>query len=71
MPCKNCGGKLLLGRADIIVIRPDPEPYEPDKEIHIDAFEPNISLDIHYCENCGIIHDIWDDENMHLIGQKA
>jgi len=66
--CKKCGNKLLLGKVWIESIHPDDEPYESGEEIEIDEIDFNESLLVHYCEKCEIIHDIWDDENVHLIG---
>lgn len=66
MPCEKCGHKLLLGRIIITDIVPDQEPYESDEEIEKDEIDCDIFLDVHYCENCEIIHDIWDDEEEHL-----
>ena len=68
IPCKKCGNKLLLGSACISTIIPDQEPYEADELEEMDEIDINILLDVHYCEKCIIIHDISDDEKVHLIG---
>jgi len=60
MSCKKCGHKLILGRVFVDYIIPDPEPYEPDQEVEIGDIPFNDFLDVHYCEGCEIIHDIWD-----------
>ena len=68
MPCSKCGHKLILGSAWITDIEPDDEPYEADVEEDIDPTDCNICLELHYCPQCEIIHDIWDDDGKHLIG---
>ena len=66
MSCKKCGHKLILGRAFVDYINPDPEPYESDQEVEIEDISFNDFLDVHYCEGCEIIHDIWDDSGKHI-----
>ena len=70
MTCQKCGHKLLLGVAYIEYVEPDQEPYEADEEIAKETIYTSIPLDVHYCEECEIIHDIWDDEGEHLIGHN-
>ncbi len=66
MACSKCGHKLILGSAWITEIEPDAEPYESGVEEEIDIIDCNISFNLHYCPKCQIIHDIWDDDNLHL-----
>lgn len=69
--CIKCGHTLLLGVAHIEYIVPDQEPYEADKREEMDELYVYHTLNVHYCENCQMIHDIWSDEGRHLQGQKA
>ena len=68
MSCKKCGHKLILGRAWVTEIEPDEEPYEADSEEDIDIPDCSMQLDVHYCPKCEIIHDIWDESGIQLIG---
>jgi len=67
MPCSKCNHKLILARVSITEIDPDPEPYESGEHIGLNTIDCDIGLDLHYCPNCKIIHDIWDDDGKHLI----
>lgn len=71
MDCIKCGHKLLLGKVFIETIRPDDEPYESGENIDLEDIYISEQFLVHYCENCEIIHDIWDDEHKHLIGQTG
>ena len=68
MLCKKCGHKLILGKAWITEIEPDAEPYEADVEEEINIIDCNACFNLHYCPECQIIHDLWDDDREHLIG---
>jgi hypothetical protein len=65
--CKKCGHKLLAGTVFIETIRPIDEPYESGEHINIDDICLAEQFLVHYCEQCRILHDIWDDEQVHLI----
>ncbi len=68
MGCKKCGGRLLLGSVGIDSVQPDQEPYESGESVDMEAIDVFTSFEVHYCEKCKIIHDLWDDSEIHLIG---
>lgn len=68
--CKQCGGKLILGKTYIEIIDPDQEPYEDGEREKLELIDCDICFNLHYCPNCEIIRDIWDDEKVHLTGDS-
>lgn len=67
MECPKCGNELLLGAVLIDTIYPHDEPYESGELVEVEEICVGEKFLVHYCENCNIIHDIWDDEQVHLI----
>ena len=66
MACEKCGHKLILGRVWFPDIEPDDEPYESGERVEMDRIECDIFLDVHWCPQCEIMTDIWDDNGKHL-----
>jgi hypothetical protein len=66
--CSICEHKLILGKAWITEIEPDAEPYQAGVKKDMENIDCNVCLNLHYCPNCQIVHDLWDDDREHLIG---
>ncbi len=63
VPCNKCGHKTVLAIGYLSELSPDQEPYQSDVVEPCDSVGETIyeevSVGIHYCEQCQKISDIW------------
>ena len=69
--CYKCGNAKLLIMSGVGYFNADEEPYKSgvEEESEIKELESN-DLIIFYCEKCGIIVDIWINDEDYCLNHK-